>query len=287
MNLRALRTLIELEDAGGFAVAADRLGLTASAVSLQMKTLEQELRIDLFDRSNRPPTLTPAGRRVATHARRMTAEANAIRAVADEDGALHGDYRIGFVATASVRLMPSFLARARRRHPKARIRVEIDLSTALVRALLTGALDAAVITRTADLEQSLDFTALADEVFALAAPSALRARTLQECAARAPLVQFTPSTGIGALVADHLRREGVTPREVVELASVEAVMGCVNAGVGFAILPEPDVERYRDATVTATPLAAPGLGRELGLALRTGGPLAEQRAALIELFEPA
>lgn len=293
MNLRALRTLMEIERDGSFLGVSERLGLTLSAVSLQMKTLERELGVALFDRTFRPPKLTPAGRRIAQHARAIEIEAAAIRAVAEDDEALAGDFRIGFVGTASVRLMPSFLAAARRTLPKARFEVAIDLSTALERALRNGALDAAVLTRTDDLDETLLFAPLRRERFALAAPRSLLVRDapvgaeLRSCADAAPWIQFAPSSGIGVLAADHLRREGVEPTDIVVLDSVEAVMGCVNAEVGFAILPEPDVVRYADPNVAVVPLAGPDLSRELGLAARIGSPLARRADALCALFGSA
>lgn len=288
MNLRALRTLLEIERARSFAAAAERLGLTLSAVSLQMKTLEQELQSALFDRANRPPTLTPAGRRVARHARAMLAEADAIRAVAAEDRALTGDFRLGFVGTASVRLMPGFLAAARDRHPRARWSVAIDMSSSLVRRLRSGDLDAAVVTRTEDLEPDIAFAPLRRETFALAAPPgmALDPTAGPDVEGVAPLIQFTTSSGIGLLVAEHLRRKGAQPPEAVTLDSVEAVMGCVNAGVGFAILPEPDIRRYAAPNVAIHPLPAPGLSRELGFAARAGSALDGRLDLLCALIEP-
>ncbi|MEO1331766.1 MAG: LysR family transcriptional regulator, partial [Pseudomonadota bacterium] len=148
MNLRALRTLIEIDRAGSFALAADQLGLTLSAVSVQMKTLEAELGFALFDRTRRPPALTPDGRLAATRARAALREVESIRGIADASGALRGTFRIGFVGTASVRLMPGFLARAAEAYPEARILVASGLSESLIERVRAGELDAAVVTET-------------------------------------------------------------------------------------------------------------------------------------------
>ena len=288
MNLRALRTLVEVERVGGFARAAERLGLTLSAVSLQMKTLEDELQLSLFDRSQRPAALTPAGRRVAAHARKMLEEADAIRAVSAGEGAdrLHGDYRIGFVATASVRLAPGFLAAGRRRYPAARFAAVIDLSAALVAQLRAGSLDAAVLTRTPDLGPDLALTHLRREPFALAVPAGQGAGLdLARCAGTLTFVQFAPATGVGLLADQHMRRLGAAPSERIVLDSVEAVMECVNSGVGFALLPEPDVRRYAAPEVAIAP--EPGLARDLVLAARAASPLAALSETLAALFEGA
>ncbi|MEO1794512.1 MAG: LysR family transcriptional regulator, partial [Pseudomonadota bacterium] len=69
MNLRFLETLVTVADTGGFTPAAAASNRTLSAVSMQMKMLERDLDAELFDRTRRPPSLTPLGRRVADQAR--------------------------------------------------------------------------------------------------------------------------------------------------------------------------------------------------------------------------
>jgi DNA-binding transcriptional LysR family regulator len=72
MNLRAFEILSAVAELGGMTAAAEHLGLTQSAVSQAMRGLEQELGIDLFDRSVRPPALTRAGSMVVTQVRDIT-----------------------------------------------------------------------------------------------------------------------------------------------------------------------------------------------------------------------
>lgn len=286
MNLRSLRTLVEIDEVGSFAVAANHLGLTLSAVSLQMKALEADLQLALFDRTHRPPAMTPLARQVARNARTILAEVTRLRAIASEPGVLRGDYRIGFVGTASVRLMPRFLAKASREQPLARFLVESGLSSALAEKVRTGTLDAAVITATPDSRNDALFVPLQTEDFVVAMPERLQGCSLENCAAQLPLIQFTPTTGIGMLVADYLAERRVKATASLELDSVEAVMGCVNAGVGFAILPEPDAARYAKA-VSLQRLDGKGLQRILGLAVGQAGPVAGQISALAELFQDA
>lgn len=283
MNLRSLGTLVEIDRIGSFAAAAERLGLTLSAVSLQMKGLEEELQLALFDRTHRPPAMTPVARQVARYARTILAEVSELRAIGNEPGVLRGDYRIGFVATASVRLMPQFLATAALQQPQARFLVESGLSRTLLQKVEAGSLDAAVITVSPDLRNTEQIIPLQTEPFVLAAPGKLSGSNLRQCAKELAHIQFTPTTGIGILVANFLKRLGIKPKATLEINSVEAVMGCVNAGVGFAILPEPDARRYaKDAALTS--LEREGLQRTLGLAVRGKGPIASQVEIIAGLF---
>ncbi|KUO57800.1 MAG: hypothetical protein APF80_12715 [Alphaproteobacteria bacterium BRH_c36] len=286
MNLRELRTLVEIDRIGSFALAAERVGLTLSAVSLQMKALEEDLQLSLFDRTHRPPAMTPVARQVARHARTILSEVNSLRAIGTEPGVLRGEYRIGFVATASVRLMPEFLANSAQRQPKARFVVESGLSKVLLQKVKAGLLDAAVITATPDMRNDALFIALRTEAFVLAVPQRLKGYGIRQCASKLTHVQFTPTTGIGLLVANYLARHDIAPAKTLEIDSVEAVMGCVNAGFGFAVLPEPDATRYAE-TAHLTRLDATGLERQLGLIVRHDGPITEQVPTLAALFEEA
>ena len=283
MNLRSLRTLVEISHVGGFARAAERLGLTLSAVSNQMKTLEDELQVDLFDRTHRPPVITPAARLVVEHARVILGEVNEIRAIADEPDGLHGSYRLGLVATAVVRFVPGFLARAQARAPHARFSVETGLSVELMARLRAGALDAAVLTHTVDMEGDMRLVTLSVEPFVLATPKGAKSTTLQACVKTMPFIAFTATSGIGALAEEYVRKHASVPVTLVALDSVEAVMECVNAGVGFALLPEPDARRYGD-NADLHRLGQYPLSRNLSLAAPVSSPTARQLDALEGLF---
>lgn len=287
MNLRALRTLVEIDRVGGFATAADRLGLTLSAVSAQMKALEIELGFGLFDRTRRPPALTPEGRQTAAHARAVFAEIDAVRAIGEGDGGVRGRYRIGFVGTAGVRLMPGFLAGAAAAHPEARISVESGLSDALIDRVRSGDLDAAVVTETPDPPREVALHRLRREPFALAAPAAAAEWPLGRCVRELPFIQFRPSSGIGLLVERYLRRAHGDVAPAIVLDNVESVMGCVNSGLGYAIVPEPDARRYAgEAAISA--LSDPPLSRHLALAVRSDAARAQAAAAFAALLrEPA
>ncbi len=283
MNLRALRTLVEIDRVGSFQEAAERLGMTLSTVSMQMKTLEEELLFPLFDRAYRPPAMTPAAREVVRHARAILAEVDAVRALGDELGVLKGVIRIGFVGTASVRLLPGFLLAAGREQPLAEFAVESGVSTDLLRRVETAELDAAVVTQSPDTPRSIHSEPLQREAFALAVPSAAKGFGLARCCAELAFIRFLPSTGIGLLVDGYLARHARPPRKTVTLDSVEAVMGCVNAGLGFGVVPEPDARRYA-SHAHVTVLDDPPLARVVSLAVRAGGLGPGQPEALRHLF---
>ncbi|MEM7694122.1 MAG: LysR family transcriptional regulator [Pseudomonadota bacterium] len=280
MQTRLLKTLTEIAEAKSFVAAAARLNMTLSAVSMQMKTLEADLGVALFDRSSRPPRLTPMGRTVCTHAASVIAAEAALRAAASADGTLKGAFRIGIVPTASVRLLPAFLLAVRRHAPEARFQTITALTLDLEARVRAKTLDAAVVTGTDAPFTGLSDRTLGEEPLAFAAPTSA-AGSPQLLAHTLPFLQFAPASGIGTLIARYRQRLPKASDDIV-LDSADAIMECVNAGVGFTLLPTPDILRLA-APTTRIIEADPPLARRLALIAPADAPAA-QVEALSALF---
>ncbi|MEO1601762.1 MAG: LysR family transcriptional regulator [Pseudomonadota bacterium] len=279
MTPRVLQTLVAISEIGSFARAAEHLNLTLSAVSMQMKGLEAELGAELFDRATRPPRLTPLGRAAATRARDILAGERSLRDLCRPGSDLAGDYRIGFILTAGVRILPGFLGRARAEAPEARFVIETGLSETLAQRVARGELDAAVITG-GEPEPGLRLTPLAEEELVYALPPGAATWSAETCFERLAFLQFAPGTGIGRLVAGHLAQQGLEPRERVLFDGIEAIMECVATGIGFTALPQPDVERYAGAGVSVLPMRDPPLTRRVVLATLAGSRTDRERDRL-------
>lgn len=283
MNLRSLETLVEIDARGSFLKTAERLNMTLSTVSMQMKGLEEELGVALFDRTFRPPKLTPMGRRVADEARRVSVACDHLLSACRVSGVLSGNFRIGFVLTSSIRLLPDFLMRARHRAPQASFIVETGLSDDLISRVGAGVLDAAVVTA-ANIPRSIDFHVLTREEMVYCMPPIARDWTIERCMKDLPFIHFMPQTGIGRLIAQHLLQNDLKPRNVIMLDSVEAVAECVRAGVGFAILPEPDIRRNAGDTAILRSLSDKLVMRELVLIYQVNAVIAQNASLLAALF---
>ncbi|MEP1444444.1 MAG: LysR family transcriptional regulator [Hyphomicrobiales bacterium] len=283
MNLKNLNTLITIADNGSFQQTAAQLNMTLSAVSMQMKGLEEELGIQLFDRTYRPPKLTPMGRGVVERARTVSRESAALIAACYEGNGVTGRFRIGFVGTSSVRLLPSFLMNARTHAPQASFVVETGLSDELVERVSHGDLDAAVVT-SASLPRLIKSHVLATEELLFCLPEQMADWSIERCMEELPFVHFMPKTGIGQLIADHLSEQRHAPKEVIVLDSVEAVAECVLAGVGFGILPKPDVERHANEGIILRQLAPKPLTRQLVFVHQQRGVVADNADEILSFF---
>ncbi len=285
MQTRALKSLVKIAQIRSFSAAADQLGVTLSALSMQMKSLESLLDVALFDRSVRPPRLTPIGRAVADQAAILLRQEELLLELCRPNDALAGQIRIGFITTAAVRFLPRFLLAAQIKAPHAAFEFETGLSASLQERVNSGQLDAAVVTDANDLPGQLASHTLRREPFAFAAHASLMGGGLEGLLAQQTFFHFMPATGIGTLIAKAMATQSrPAGAKTIVLDNLEAIMECVAEGLGFTLLPLPDVARYRTEEVMTLP-GPEGLRRELVLVTMRDGVLARRAGALAELLE--
>lgn len=272
MNLRQLRSLIAIAERGSFTAAAEAMGLSHSAVSLQMKALEEELGVSLIDRRHRPPRLTPRGQAMLEHARRMVAILEEIRGLGAE-AALSGSLALGVVPTEMVHLLPPALKRLRSRHPKLSIQVRTDLSSELAEAVRRGELDAAVVTVPEPEPADLEISQIIRERLVVITPEDIRGRDAEAIIAEQPFIWFSRRTWAGQQIEQVLARRGLTPPATMEVDSLEAIESLVAHGLGVSVVPErPGVPP--STRIRRIPLEGADAYRRLGFATRPDNPKA-------------
>ncbi|MEO0328452.1 MAG: LysR family transcriptional regulator [Pseudomonadota bacterium] len=280
----AYQTLVHIANSGSFVRTAEALNMTLSAVSMQMRGLEEKLNITLFDRTHRPPQLTPLGQTIVGHAKEVLEAENRLIQASNPSGGLAGTYHLGFVATASVRLLPHFLKRAKRDAPGARFEVTTALSESLEALLLSGQLDAAILTASDVPSNGLVYYPIQTERLIFAVPSSHAELRASDLYAALPFLQFNPGSGIGKLIERQVRPfQTEASKSKILLDSVEAIMECVNAGIGFTLLSEPDIKRYAGRDVVLIEPEA-NLSRQLVIACKQSSITSRQIPTLLKLF---
>ncbi|QND53641.1 LysR family transcriptional regulator [Phyllobacterium sp. 628] len=142
-DLDVLRTFITGVDMGNFAKAADRLGRSTSAVSAQLKKLEQQTGIPIFQKAGRGLVLTDAGETMLAYARRLI-DLNDEAASAVHGIELEGWVRLGLQEDFGETLLPNILGQFARAHPKVRIEARVARNAELVDRVTSGKLDLAL-----------------------------------------------------------------------------------------------------------------------------------------------
>lgn len=241
MSLRALRTLRAIAAQGSFAKAGETVGLTQSAVSLQVKTLEEAFGARLFDRSRRRPVLTEAGRIVLARAEEVLALYDGISRELGEETSLAGRLKIGAIQTALSGILPDALVVLSREHPRVRVHVAAGMSSELANAVSTGDLDAAVTTEPVrPFPADLVWTPLYEDRFWLVAPEGSAGATARDLLAVHPFIRFDSRAWAGRTIDRELRRSGIDVREEMVLDSQEVILRMVEKGLGASIVPLSD-----------------------------------------------
>jgi DNA-binding transcriptional LysR family regulator len=147
LDIDQLKTFVAISDTGSFTRAAEMVHKTQSAVSMQMKRLEERLGKPVFARDGRQSKLTEDGERLLDYARRIVKLSNdAVIALADAD--LAGHVRLGVPDDYADRFLPEILARFSRSNPRAEVTVLCEPSLSLIERIKGGSLDLAIITHT-------------------------------------------------------------------------------------------------------------------------------------------
>ncbi|TFF21680.1 LysR family transcriptional regulator [Jiella endophytica] len=144
IDLDQLRTFVAIVDAGSFTKAAEEVFKTQSAVSMQIRRLEDRLGVSLFERNGRTIEVTDAGARLLAYARRMLSLSRETLSAFDPD-AIQGHLRIGLPDDYAERFLPEILARFTRSNPLVELQIACEPSSNLADHVDKGRLDVALV----------------------------------------------------------------------------------------------------------------------------------------------
>jgi LysR family transcriptional regulator, transcription activator of glutamate synthase operon len=285
MELRQLRYLIALDDAGSFTRAAEHANVAQPALSRQIQKLERELGLPLVDRTTRRVALTAAGHDVVAGGRRVLGELDALMySLHQTMDLLQGTVTIGVTRTPGPMDVPRELAAFSRRYGGVELIVREGLSVRLAAELREDRLDIAVVSgiNSRDRHQ-LEFEPCRVERLVALLPVehrlASRKRLSIADLRNERFVSFSPAATIRQTVERAAAKAGFRPRAGIETNDVGRTMALVAEGLGVAVLPDTDARRGGKQTVVV-PLRAPTLRYEIFVAWRARRHLAPAAEAL-------
>lgn len=228
-----LRSFVAVADAGGFTAAGERVARSQSAISIQIRKLEERLGKRLFDRTPRSLALTPEGEALLGYARRLLALNDEAVAVIGRPP-VTGTLRLGVTEYFVPRHLPGILARFAAIHPGIGLTVETGISGNLRRRLDEGALDLAVLRQgPADPPgETLLCETLLHEPLLWVAGEGYR----PDPKVPVPLVALGPPCGMRSLALGLLERAGRRVVPVFTSGSLLGLLAAVEAGLGVAVL---------------------------------------------------
>ncbi len=222
LDLDTLRTLVTTHDVGGFAQAADRLGRTPSAISLQMKRLQEELGTPLFRKQGRVLKLTEAGQTALGYARRMLAlNDNLLQTM--QGVTLAGTVRIGAPQDFSA-VLPDVLRQFTALYPRTQVELRIEGSSPLIEALDKGQLDLALTVGFADRKDAVALGEL--PVLWIAS------RSFRVPDSPLPLAMLGPQCAFRKAAVQALEAAGIAYRIAATSPSLDGLWAALQGGLG-------------------------------------------------------
>jgi DNA-binding transcriptional LysR family regulator len=245
MDLAELRIFVAVVDAGSVSRAATALHRVQSNVTTRLRQLEQKLGADLFERQGKRLLISEAGRALLPIARNMLALAQQAHEAVRPD-APHGRLRLGAMeSTASVRL-PRPLRWLREAHPAVSVALRTGNPPELAAAVREGALDCALVAAPVDA-RLFDSEVVFREPLVFVSAQATRLTA----GASPDILVFEQGCPHRARLERVLAERGIAPRQVLEIGSYHALLGCVAAGMGLAVVPAAVLASFPDAGLLA------------------------------------
>ncbi|MFF8394458.1 LysR family transcriptional regulator [Streptomyces sp. NPDC016172] len=256
MELRQLEYFVAVAEERNFTRAAERVHISQSGVSAQIRQLERELGAELFDRSARTATLTAAGRAALDHARAALAAAAAVgQAVGEVTGLIRGRLVVGMVIGCTLTPLFDALSAFHRAHPGVEISLQEDNSDRLVEAVRLGTADVALVGTAAAPEGLEALTIISERLVVVipdAHPLASRRRvTLRDVAAH-PIVCMPPGTGLRTVFDGACAAQDLRPGIALQASAADAVADLAARGLGVAVLSESMAAGHRDRVAVRT-----------------------------------
>lgn len=236
--LRELKTFLTVVRCGTFAAAGKQIGLTQSAVSAQIRNLEDSVGQALFDRTGRTATLNQAGARAVPLAEKIL-EQFSLMSTPERLEDYRGELRIGAIGTVQSCLMPAMLLKLREQAPGIETKLVPGVSLDLLNQVDSGEIDLAIIIRPPfQLPKELELELVRSEPFVLVAPTDMGANEPLKMLTEHPFIRYDRSSFGGRLVTQFMRRQHIQPRQVLELDELDAIVKMVESGLGIALIPE-------------------------------------------------
>ncbi|MFE3449285.1 LysR family transcriptional regulator [Nonomuraea sp. NPDC059194] len=251
MELRQLEYFVAVAEERNFTRAAERVHISQSGVSAQIRQLERELGAELFDRSARSATLTVAGKAALQHARAALAAAEAVaQAVGEVTDLIRGRLTVGMVIGCTVTPLFEALAAFRRAHPGVEISLLEDNSDRLIEAVHAGTVDLALVGTATATPDGLDALTIISERLVVAVPAGhpltdLPRVTLRDLSAH-PIVCMPPGTGLRTVFDQACAAQGLQPMIALQASAADAIADLAARGLGVAVLSESMAAHYRD-----------------------------------------
>lgn len=248
MEIRQVQSFVHVAKLGSFSRAAETMGYSQSAITVQIRLLEEELGTKLFDRMGKKVSLTPQGKRFLEHANRILYEMNRTIMAMNEDRELENPLHIGTIESLCTAKFPRILSQFHTLYPKVNIQITLDSPEKLIRMMEHNELDLIYILDTPrwnkewikvmEAAEPIIFVASVNSEFALR-----KEMVLQDILGESFFLTEKNANYRQAL-DQHLALENRTLDPALEISDTEFIIKMVERNDGLSFLPYFAVEKY-------------------------------------------
>lgn len=288
MEIRSLATFLAIAETGSFTRAGHKLEISQSAVSQQIRTLEDSLGSPLFSRQARKVTLTQAGNVLLPYARQILGKVDEAKAlVSDFEGMGRGRVSIGAGGAVCLHVLPDILREFSSRFGRIEVQVTSGFSFETLRHTVDGTVDLGILLLPINNSAVVTSDLGRDELVAIAPPGhpwEQLERVHPKDFVQQSLVTYTRNSHTFRILERFLLEQGVFPTVAMEISDLEAVKRMVAVGLGVSIVAAWTVRpEQENGSLVVRPLGKSGLYRTWGIVRRAKETLTASQRGFISI----
>ncbi len=275
MDILLLKTFMAVIESGSFSGAADELNSVQSNITSRIKKLEEHFGQPVFERGRGGARLNAFGERLRVHAEDLLLRfEQAERELLDAAGA-NAPLRIGSMETTAAVRLPGVLKQLKQTSPQLPISLRTGPTAEIISLLWDRKIDAAFVAGPVDESRFRSVPAFVEELMVARPKAGGEANAL---------LAFRAGCSYRSVAESWLRDQGKSDTEILEMGTLEGILGCVDVGMGFAVAPKLAIASYRGVEdLVLSPLPKPFGATETLLAWRIDSQITSGLKSLIEI----
>lgn len=292
MQLESLKMFCDVVETGSFSRAAQLNHVTQSAVSQQIRALENRYEQKLLSRSARQVTPTPAGERLFRGCKEILARfAEVEQEIREQSAEVHGTTTVSTIYSVGLHELRNVQKQLLKTHPKVNMRLNYRRNDQVYDDVILGAAEIGIVAYPQP-RAGVDIHPFRDDKLAVVCapnhPFASKAKVSITALSGVPFIAFDREAPTRKALDRLVREKNLDLNPVMEIDNVETIKRAVEMGIGVAILPMATVAaEVAQGTIVSKPFAEGPVSRPIGLLIRKGKYLDRASAAVLEAFKLA
>ncbi|HEY1088990.1 MAG TPA: LysR family transcriptional regulator [Archangium sp.] len=290
MQLESLKMFVDVVETGSFSRAAQLNHVTQSAVSQQIRALENRYEQRLLSRSARQVTPTPAGERLFRGCKEILARFSEVeQEIREQATEVSGACNVSCIYSVGLHELHTIQKELLRTHPKVNVRLNYRRSDQVYDDVILGAADLGLVAYPQP-RAGVDVIPFREDKMALILPPghalASKGKISMTAITGLPFIAFDREAPSRKGIDKLFRDKGIELAPTMEMDNVETIKRAVELGLGISVLPIPTVQQeVNSGTLVAKPFSEPGFTRPIGILVRKGKYLSRASQAVLDSFK--